>query len=114
MRKQICVGVQSFSLLIESHGVYVDKIPGSSRSHGTGIVIELAHSRKDSDMEADAGKALQQIENQHGVRELFNWDCKRFYGYGIAFSGRRCFITRREISSRGTSRREAGMAPRIP
>ena len=92
MRKQICVGVQSFSLLIESHGVYVDKIPGSSRSHGTGIVIELAHSRKDSDMEADAGRALQQIEDKHYVKGLLGRGCKRFYGYGIAFSRKSCFI----------------------
>ena len=34
----------------------------------TGVVLELKRSSKDSDMEADAGRALQQIEDKHYVR----------------------------------------------
>ena len=43
-------------------------------------------------MEADAGKALRQIENKRYVRGLLDRDCQCFYGYGIAFSRKRCFI----------------------
>ena len=69
----------------------------TSLDQNAGVVLELKHSRKDSDMESDAGRALRQIEDKRYVRGLLGRGCKRFYGYGygygIAFSRKSCVIT---------------------
>ena len=83
--------IKSFASNQEAGDGFAD-ILFTSFDQDTGIVLELKHSCKDSDMEADAGRALQQIEDKHYVKGLLGRGCKRFYGYGIAFSRKSCFI----------------------
>ena len=71
----------------------------------TGVVLELKRSSKDSDMEADAGRALRQIEDKHYVRGLLGRGCRRFYGYGIAFSGKSCFVMGKPLAGKELAKR---------
>ena len=72
---------------------FADILLISSARPRTGVVIELKHSRSDAGMEADAGRALPQIEDKHYVQGLAGRRCARFLGCGIAFVRKRCFIT---------------------
>ena len=89
--------VKSFASNQEAGDGFADILLISSARPRTGVVLELKHSRKDSDMESDAGKALQQIEDKRYVQGLLGRGCRRFYGYGIAFSRKSCVISGKEL-----------------
>ena len=90
--------VKSFASNQEAGDGFAD-ILFTSFDRNTGVVLELKHSGKDSDMEADAGRALQQIKDKRYVQGLAGRGCKRFYGCGIAFSRKSCFIAGEAIGS---------------
>ena len=96
--------VKSFASNQEAGDGFADILLVSSARPRTGVVLELKHSRKDSDMEADAGRALQQIEDKCYAEGLAGRRCTRFYGYGIAFSKKSCFVVGREIEGRRPAR----------
>ena len=89
--------IDSFASNQEAGDGFADILLISSARPRTGVVLELKHSRKDSDMESDAGKALQQIEDKRYVPGLLGRGCRRFYGYGIAFSRKSCVISGKEL-----------------
>lgn len=67
----------------------------TSENGAAGVVIELKHNY---DMEKAAHEALAQIESKQYVRGLARYGCRRYFGYGIAFSGKSCAVVGEALS----------------
>ena len=91
--------VGNFSSNAEAGDGYADLLFTSPTAPRIGVVIEIKHCAKPGAMEGAASKALQQIEEKRYVRGLLGLGCREYYGYGIAFSGKSCVVTKAALSA---------------
>ena len=96
-----CAGkaVENFSSNAEAGDGYADILFTSPTAPRIGVVIEIKHCAKPGAMESSAAKALQQIEGKRYVKGLQGLGCREYYGYGIAFSGKSCVVTKVALSA---------------
>lgn len=64
----------------------------TSLEEDVGVVLELKHCGPQEKIQA-AEAALQQIRDKHYVKRLSGFGCRRYFGFGLAFSGKSCAVT---------------------
>ena len=78
----------------------------SNREYGTGrpdivvadkkgrkaIIIEVKHSQKNSEMEADCMTAMRQIQERSYADGLLSGGYRSVWCYGAAFCGKNCMV----------------------
>ena len=82
----------------ESGGGYAD-ITFKSGDGKAGVVLELKYANSGEDLGRAADAALLQIENKNYAAVLKTGNTEKFYGYGIAFCGRECAISFKDLSA---------------
>lgn len=65
----------------------------TSPDQDTGVVIEIKRCQTPQEMVPSAQAALEQIREKRYVDELLNFDCRRCWGFGIAFCRKACVVT---------------------
>lgn len=83
----------------ESGDGYAD-LMFTSPDQDTGVVIEIKRYQTPQEMVPAAQAALEQIQAKRYVDELLNFDCRRCWGFGIAFCRKACVVTVEDLTSR--------------
>lgn len=84
--------IRGFQSNAEAGDGYADILFSSSKSPRIGVVIEIKHCAKAVELEKSARHAIDQIQEKRYVQGLAGIGCKRFWGFGIAFSGKSCVV----------------------
>ena len=82
----------------ESGDGYADALFKSKNRH-IGVVLELKAVSGSESLEKAADLAAEQIEQKNYIAALKNPATHKLYGYGIAFRGRECVISFKEIKA---------------
>ena len=89
--------ISEYKSQAESGSGYAD-ITFRSSGRGKAVVIEIKYARDSStDLSNLADRALEQIENKGYARDMFNRVTVKVVECGIAFHGRNCAVSCREV-----------------
>lgn len=95
----ICAGSTAANLRSSPEaGLGIADLVFTSEDLETGIVIEVKRCHKPEEMPKAAREAIKQIKEKRYVQVFDGYECRRCFGYGIAFCKKLCVVSVEELA----------------